>query len=97
MLGDALPEEYVTNVNDNILETFKFKMYPNPTSNLLKIETALTNSRVEVIDMLGRTLLQQNWNRNGSINVNNLKSGVYILRILDLDSGQSASSTFIKQ
>lgn len=54
------------------------KLYPNPTSNILIIDS--NNQQIETIeiyDMLGKQILKTN---QSDINVSNLKSGIYLLK-----------------
>jgi hypothetical protein len=97
VLGAPLPEEYVLDVNEEILSSFNFEMYPNPVKSALYLKSNVTNGRIDIIDMLGRTILHSNWNANAAINVEGLQTGMYILRLTDLESGKSASSQFVKQ
>jgi len=56
-------------------------VYPNPTSNFITIESAIsTNSLVSITDMLGREVIKTNLNNN-QIDVSSLKTGVYIIKI----------------
>jgi hypothetical protein len=97
VLGAPLPEEYVLDVNEEVLSSFNFEMYPNPVQSSLYLKSNVTNGRIDIIDMLGRTILHSNWNANAVINVEGLQTGMYILRLTDLESGKSASSQFVKQ
>lgn len=64
-------------------ENYPITVYPNPTKNQLNIETiTLTNPLLEVFDANGRILKSQILNKNSStINIENLESGIYILKI----------------
>jgi hypothetical protein len=58
------------------------KVYPNPASDFLIIETNDVNKiiNIEIYDLQGKSV--QNWDRNElNIDVTALKSGVYILKI----------------
>ncbi len=61
-------------------------IYPNPTSNTVSIETTNRINQIDEVEMLdisgNRLLLKKNINAyNTTLNVSNLKQGVYIIRI----------------
>lgn len=59
------------------------KMYPNPTKNNLFIETALNSDiNVSIVNMLGKEVVNTKV-VNNTVNVSNLTSGIYIVRITE--------------
>ncbi len=90
-------------VTDNLsLEGFEkknsVKLFPNPTNNELHIEilNSLTNTRVSIIDITGKTLINTRLNSNSNkIDVSSLKSGLYLIK-LDSDTG-SQTKRFVKK
>ena len=72
----------------------KVEIYPNPTTDRLNIECGQTISRIEVLDVAGRTVMSQNGNVN-SINTKALAEGVYMLRVMT-EAGVSAQK-FVKE
>ena len=59
------------------------KMYPNPTKNNLYIETALNSDiKVSIVNMLGKEVVNTKV-VNNTINVANLTSGIYIVKITE--------------
>lgn len=62
-----------------------FVVYPNPTSNELRIEgITLDTFSYNVVDIQGRVVLKNSFELNGNtINTSKLNSGVYFLNILD--------------
>lgn len=59
------------------------KMYPNPTKNNLFIETTLnSNINVSIVNMLGKEVVNTKV-INNTINVSNLTSGIYIVKITE--------------
>ncbi len=72
----------------------KVEIYPNPTTDRLNIECEQAISRVEVLDVAGRTVMSQNGNVN-SINTKALAEGVYMLRVMT-EAGVSAQK-FVKE
>ncbi len=72
------PESYKS---DNI------KIYPNPASDLIQIETSITGgqSDLSLFDMTGKEVFSQEINNNKSeINIAQLPEGLYVARITDL-------------
>ena len=56
--------------------------YPNPGKDVLNIRTGLKNARVEVYDMNGRLVHNQQITDNiTSINVENWSSGTYVWKV----------------
>ena len=69
-----------TNPIDNELS---YKVYPNPTSDLIYIESSEIIREIQLVDISGRivkTFINLN-NVNYSVNVNDLNEGVYILSL----------------
>jgi hypothetical protein len=71
-------------INDN--EQMKFRVYPNPAKNELRItnyELRITN--VEIFDVFGRKQKAESRKEKGErevvVNVSHLAAGVYFLRI----------------
>ena len=63
-------------------EDLQLALYPNPASDLLYWETTQLTQRLEVIDALGRVVLELEPNElKGEINVATWASGVYFLRM----------------
>jgi hypothetical protein len=70
-------------VEDNISLLNKIKVYPNPSSNYLKIDLQnINNASIRVFDITGKLILtEEKYFSNQSINISNLKAGVYFVRI----------------
>ena len=60
------------------------KIYPNPTSNTLYIESEdATIDHVVVLDMTGKEILRQDiFNNRGEINVSSLPNGIYLVETI---------------
>ncbi len=71
-----------------------FDIYPNPVNDLLYVNCSENISRLEVLDMAGRTVVSMNGNVN-SINTQALSAGVYMLRVVT-ENGVS-SQKFVKE
>ena len=83
--------------NDNFLldsENDKFKIYPNPSHNILKLYNKSTIDKVEISDSLGKVILTQTQNNN-EINIENLSKGIYFISITSGD--EKLNRKFIKE
>ncbi|UAB75974.1 T9SS type A sorting domain-containing protein [Mesoflavibacter sp. SCSIO 43206] len=60
-----------------------FSIYPNPTSDFIKIKTELTINSVEVFNQLGQKVLSLNNDQiiDNSINVKEFNNGIYFMTI----------------
>ena len=92
--GVAFTPVHIDGVLGNEAPLFDARIYPNPTSHSVTIK--LRDSRdaqYKIVNMLGQTVRQGAVDGN-SINVNNLKAGMYYI---DINDGQrSISSKLIK-
>ena len=66
-------------VDDELL-TEGLKLYPNPVSDMLTVDSKLPLSKVEIYSILGQRVKEIDTNLN-SISLNNLSNGIYIVRI----------------
>jgi len=78
--GDAFfSTEEELSISDNELQNVA--IYPNPTKSILNINNA-KNASIEVLDLLGRIVLtKSNISINEQLNVSELNSGTYIIKI----------------
>jgi len=95
----------ITSIRNENLEISEedFKVFPNPASDFLNISLENMNAKIdkiEVINNLGQTILGDNLRntnvKNYQIDISNLPKGLYILRIMQLDSKLFISKKFIK-
>lgn len=61
------------------IQSKQFKIYPNPANTYFQLEgkTLSVGDRIEVIDMYGRVVIQEEWIPNGMIDIDELSSGLY--------------------
>lgn len=59
-------------------------IYPNPTKNLLNIQSSKNYSEAHILNLLGQKVLNAN-NTSKFIDVSSLHSGIYILKLTDSD------------
>lgn len=71
--------ELITNTNE--INSTNLKVYPNPTTNIVHIETDLTYEQVQVIDLYGRKVIQDA--NKSIISLENLSSGIYFIQLVN--------------
>ncbi|WP_310554961.1 T9SS type A sorting domain-containing protein [Flavobacterium sp.] len=81
--------------NDEMRINTTVSIYPNPTTDLLNIQTPVNSivSKIKIIDVLGKIVLEINEVSN-SINVQSLTNGIYIIQVT-IDN-RSYQQKFIK-
>lgn len=73
-----------TNTDNPALKNAEISIYPNPANDILNIRSENEIDQVVITDMLGKEVLCKNHPQN-QISVSNLKSGIYIARIISVD------------
>ena len=71
-------------------EINSFKIYPNPSSNIINIHTDLTDFKIEIYDTLGKKI--HNSINKYSINIDHFESGFYVVKLI---SGVSSISKIL--
>lgn len=75
-----------TGVENNFVENKTIEVYPNPALDYVFIKTNFKVNRIEVIggngQVVSRTLPKTTTNETYELNINNLPSGVYLIRIV---------------
>ena len=86
-LPDMLPSLVLSNYNrtltNNDMELVNVQIFPNPANKILNISSRNIFNKIDVFDLSGKRILNSN-NINNSdlkLNVANLTSGVYILKV----------------
>lgn len=68
---------------ENIINNEIVYIYPNPASDHIMIEGLQLNSTIEIVDMNGKILLNQNvFDENIEINTSGFAAGIYIVSII---------------
>lgn len=71
-----------TTLNTSDLSLNQFKAYPNPTANTWNISSTSTITKVQVFDVLGKSVININPNNNATvIDATILPSGLYFARV----------------
>jgi surface protein len=84
-----------TSLDTETFDKISLKLYPNPVLNILnvKVDSNLINQPYDVVDGLGRVILNGNINDVDTvINVEQLSKGVYYLKVSD-----NNASKFVKE
>lgn len=85
--GFGQAEDYTVNVtasalsvNDTAAKKSLFKIYPNPVSDVLNIDSASNIKSVKIYDLSGKNVLTEMIDANKpAINVSSLSSGTYVI------------------
>ena len=66
---------------DELSEEGMLNIYPNPASDRLYINTGIEYQSIEIMDMSGQAVLQSSRIGNEGLDISDLSSGTYVLRI----------------
>ncbi|MCB9033982.1 MAG: T9SS type A sorting domain-containing protein [Chitinophagales bacterium] len=96
---DKTVEQVPTAIKNNKNDAYLVDVYPNPTSNTLQIKHQFVNSNINVniIDMTGRLVYQNQYNANNnnfSIDVSSLDNAMYLIQLST--EKHNATISFIK-
>ena len=96
--ADSDPSEpYTITIVDDAIEELNasFNVYPNPVNDKLYVETLTQTLTVEIYDIYGRQQSMVNGQQSTVIDVTNLNSGVYFVKVVT-ENGESVKR-FIKK
>ncbi|GGK10679.1 hypothetical protein GCM10007962_01000 [Yeosuana aromativorans] len=98
---DAGTVEFNSIIIDNTLNAknfnkAEFTMYPNPAKGLVYLNSANKISKVTIFDISGKLVLTTSRLSNNAINVSALKSGLYLLKIEDINQSKGVQKLIIK-
>jgi len=82
-LDANMPDTETTGVNENKTDEINFRMFPNPVSDILYIESNESILRIEILNSIGALVITQEGNNSYSIPVGiiNKQPGLYIAKI----------------
>ncbi len=84
-LKDTCQQLYTGLVSKNTQTNNEFKIYPNPASKNLFISSQSNNVfKLILYDMLGKTMYENNFSQNLSIDVSAMPKGVYFVRSVNI-------------
>ena len=76
-------------------------VYPNPVKDILNIQNVYSNSTISLFDILGKNyeinVINDFENNRLSLNMSNLETGIYFIKIQDINTGQLKTLRLIKQ
>ena len=77
-----------TDIEENIIE--ELELYPNPVGNMLNITSSETISEIEIVNVMGQVVKKMYVNSDNAVcDVEDLTSGIYVVRIRTLSCHQS--------
>ena len=92
---DAVGVIHQQTVGIDELELTNVSVYPNPATNVLYVNLSSINYSLEVINLMGEVVLKaENKSNTTSLELSNLKSGVYYLKISS--EGKQKQMKFVK-
>jgi len=87
-----------TNLKETITENV-VSIYPNPASNFIEVvSTSLESGRIEIVDAVGRVVLGIKYaNYSTTVNVQNLNSGLYFVRLINQSNNLIKEVKLVKE
>ena len=90
-------QEDCTDVEENEIADADLQIFPNPVSNTLNITSSETISEIEIVNVMGQVVYRTEVNGNNAVcDVEDLKSGVYVVKISVAQSDPSTNAYFGK-
>ncbi|MEM8891211.1 MAG: G8 domain-containing protein [Bacteroidota bacterium] len=87
-----------TSINDLLSEIEGLELYPVPAQEELQVKFAEVGVyEVEILTLRGAILQSDLLRDNGKLNLQNLASGFYLIRVRDLQANRTSIRKFIKQ
>lgn len=75
------------------------KIYPNPSSSVLNLESnfSMTDIQLTISNMMGAVVMSNINFEHKPVNIEGLASGVYLVQIKDVQTGESITRKFVKE
>jgi hypothetical protein len=80
--GNLIPLPVTTSVESYNMLSDNVRVYPNPVTDFLTIETTEQNYSAYIVDMNGRTVMQMSFDGDNSVDVSQLSAGAYLLNLV---------------
>ncbi|MCG8699794.1 MAG: T9SS type A sorting domain-containing protein, partial [Bacteroidales bacterium] len=61
----------------------EISFYPNPANNYIQVEGVLKQAEIQIFNMSGQLVSTSILNTNGIINLDNIESGIYIMKAVE--------------
>ena len=84
----------ITSISETNFDN-SISIYPNPTTNLLNINTTLKNFHVSVYSITGQLILDKK--NCYTLDVSTLPTGMYVFKLHDLNSNKTITKKFIRE
>ena len=103
VVQDIAANQIITITNDSVLNTDGFnssevKFYPNPTNDILSVESKITIEKIAVYNLLGQKVLEKPTNsKNIQMSISRLSSGSYFLKLKMKTNGIIKTYQIIKK
>ncbi len=86
---------YGNNVEENEVE--RLQIFPNPVTDILNITSSETISEIEIVNVMGQVVRRMKVNSDNAVcNVEDLTSGVYVVRIYSRPFGSAQGAALRK-
>jgi hypothetical protein len=93
--GNFIYYENLKPVGINEIEKHNIKLYPNPVSDVLKLESDVEIQSLSVLDITGKVITTFN-KPNNMVSLKEIPNGIYIIRV-DLKNEESVYTRIVKQ
>ena len=84
----------LTGINENSLSTY-FTVYPNPTNEILTLNTNVTFSAIRITNAVGKLVFEAD--ENNTLDVSSLKAGSYFIQLIGTEKQILTTEKFIKK
>ena len=91
----SIQETVLGTENNTLKDNLEISIYPNPATDIITLKTSMGIKGIKAINILGQVTIDQN-EPSEKLNVSSLKSGIYILKIMQ-ENGSIATKRFIKK
>lgn len=78
----------------DVQDNFDVKIFPNPTNEYVQIDYA--EGLIRIFDLSGKKVLEKQLNNQIKISLNELRSGLYLLKIFDRNGHEIQSTKLVK-
>ncbi|MCC6187080.1 MAG: T9SS type A sorting domain-containing protein [Chitinophagaceae bacterium] len=87
-----------SSINESTLLS-SISLFPNPANNVLNIESTSNISKLsfQITNLLCISILENTTISNNAIDISNIATGIYLLRITDKETGAVATMKFVKE
>jgi len=96
VIFDDLTYTCYTELSTDEFNTTKVKIHPNPIKNSLTVDLkSNTDTDIEIYDILGKRVFKKNISKTSHLNLQDLKTGIYIVKITQGNS--TVTKKLVKQ